>query len=296
MRKVGPAVALLATTAVALTAHAPSAVHAARSNPGGRGSRDNQIHFIPAIPSVFPDDKLDEDVAKVQSMDEATLKQELRTLYSDSQLTIQERLSFPRGSLEAMQRILRAPESKDQDQRELNKVMNRYALLVGRMTRTYAKIFGLKVELRFSLTPQEYKEMVAKLQPLEDSWSKDCRVLIAYLRQAAGELRAKSATQERLRGALGFITELAAVYGARQTLFNMDLTRVRMRFKPEKPVDLEVLEKDRAYREAGNQFSAALAACRRRSSQARALAATSVKSGILSRDYLTLLPFDATRK
>ncbi|KAL8442301.1 hypothetical protein Emag_006544 [Eimeria magna] len=296
MRKVGPAVALLATTAVALTAHAPSVVHAAKSNPGGRGRRDNQIHFIPAIPSVFPDESVNEDVARLQRMSDRDVKNELRKLYS---VKMDVQPFFPSGSLDAMQRVSNAKDSRDERQRELNAVLNRYALLLGRMLHGYIDFYDLQGTLKDPSTkPDEYKKEVAKLDSLASICATQSRLIVAYLRRALEGLRAKfgqSAKESPLREVLGFVGQLPALYEAEQTLFHLDVEMAKMRFTryADRAVDLSVLKKERAYKQAENQQQAATAEYQRRSNQARASAASSVRNGILSSDYLTLLPFAA---
>ncbi|KAL8442849.1 hypothetical protein Emed_007099 [Eimeria media] len=291
MRKATSAVALLATIAVALAAHGPSAVQAAgKAHPGGR-----EIHIMPVNPMVVPDETLDADVAVLEGMSDKDLKEQLLKVYS-KQMDVRERAHFPRGSVEAMQKIASAKESEDQEKRAVDAVMNRFALTLGRMLHTYHLYATLKVELASpTLTPEQYKDKVARLEPLAESWAIDCRLLVAFLRKAAGGLRSKSATHGRLQGVLEFITELIGVYETQQTLFSMDLELTKMRFKADRAVNLNALKQDKAYREAENQLEATAAEYQRRSSQARISATSSLQDGILSTEYITLLPFTARK-
>ncbi|KAL8442850.1 hypothetical protein Emed_007100 [Eimeria media] len=285
MRKATSAVALLATTAVALAAHGPTAVQAAgKADPGGR-----EIHIMPVNPMVVPDETLDADVAVVEKMSDKDLKDALNKLYTEK-MSVFERTTFPRGSIEAMQRRIKDKESKDQEQLLVTNVMNRYALLLGNMLHAYYVYLDVKVEAASTLLSQEeYKEKLKRLQTLADSMERENRLLVAYLRKAAGELRTKSASMTRVQGVVGFITDLAAMYETQQMRLHMEVELAKMRFKEDKAVEFEVLDQDRAYTETESQRSALIAEYNKRAKQAKASATSSVDNGVLAADYLKLV-------
>ncbi|KAL8442303.1 hypothetical protein Emag_006546 [Eimeria magna] len=293
MRRVAPAVALMATTAVALAAHGPSAVQAARKpKPGG----DGQIHFIPALPNV-PDENVDPEVAKVTKMSKEKLKKRLLELYTEN-MRMDERFYYPRGSVDAMQKLLKMPESKDPEKKELNDFMNRYAYLLAGTLELYKKYSKLKLVLQEpTLHPDEYKREVAKLQPLVDQYLKQNLVLSTFLKRGARELKRKwgkdQATKTKMQNVAVFLSQLPGVYEAQRLTIILTVALAKLRFlaNPDRQTDLVVMIEDPRYSETANQHDAAFAVFRRRVEEARSSGNKSVKDNVLEAGYLTLLPF-----
>ncbi|KAL8442848.1 hypothetical protein Emed_007098 [Eimeria media] len=266
MRKAAPAVALLAATAVALTAHAPSAVQAA------------------SILAEYPADKLVRDIARVESMKEADLEKQLRQVYSPSMPAEQKKI-YPRNSIDVMKKMLdRKEKITDGKKGDVDFVMKRYALLLGRMLDSIAEYEKFGREMK-KLTPKEFQRKEVALESMASICTSSNVQLIGYLRHAVEDLRkkwGKSADEKRQRDVLEYINNLAKVYEAHLALFEVNVEIEKQQY-PNKP-------KQEANKDLENRHSAAEAEYARNAMQAEASAASSITDGMILRDYLSLLP------
>lgn len=242
-------------------------------------------------------DSLAVSIAEIQGMNESDLKLELRALYSTSK-DAQEKQIYPMGSMEAMQEVLNRLGSVDDEQRDVDHFMNRYAYLLAKLLDCYNDFFTVKVALgNPNISPDEYRKEVAKVPLLAAKWTAANKLLVGFLTQGANDLRDKwdqSATVDRrLREVLGFIEKLIDVYEAQQRLFRMGyaLTELRYMEHPDHQADLTALMADPRQKQALADFDDALENIKEKTHIARKAASRSVEDGILAGEYLTLLPF-----
>ncbi|KAL8452508.1 hypothetical protein Emed_001365 [Eimeria media] len=221
-------------------------------------------------------------------MADKDLKKKLDELYKE-EMTPQERRVFPLGSIEAVQRRIKDTKSEDEEQRAVTDVMNRYAMLLGDMLHAYYVFGDVKNTLASPTTSTaDYKHMAQKLPTVMDSLERENMTLVAYLRRAAGDLRTKT-SMPRVQGVVKFLTDLAAMYETHHMRLHMEVELAKMRFKDDKAVPLETLQKERAYTETQGQLSVLSDDYKRKASQAKASATSSVRKGVLAADYLTLV-------
>ncbi|KAL8442847.1 hypothetical protein Emed_007097 [Eimeria media] len=277
MRKAAPAAALLAATAVALTAHAPSAVQAA------------------SILAEYPQDKLAKHVSYLEAMSEADLEKNLRQVFSPS-MPKGTRKMFPEKAVDTMKKMLDKKEKiTDEKKRDVDFVMKRYALLFGRMVFSCTEFEEFGQDLRNpSLTPKQYNQKVVGLESMVSICSSSVVHLVGYLRHAVKDLRKKwgtKADEKRQRDVLEFIDQLGALYEQQLAVSEVDAEMARAEFlkHADKPADLEQLRKEASYKELQKKRSGAEWEYRSRSIQAEASAASSVENGMILTDYLSLL-------
>ncbi|KAL8445173.1 hypothetical protein Emed_005868 [Eimeria media] len=298
MKTVAPAVALLATTAVAFSADSS---RAAASSVGDQGSFSDDFASVSGLASQAGGSSAGESlavqVAEIQAMDESELSLELRAMYSTSKEAT-EKLIYPVGSLEAMQTVLSSLGSVDEEQRDLSRFMNRFAYLLGRVLHAYSEFFKVKVVLGDpQLSPEVYKEEVAKLGKLADRWTHASELLVAYLSQGTTDLKDKwdqsATTEKRLREVLKFLEKLHTVYETQQKLFRLGYVLAQQRYTahPDRQADLTLLLDDPRYKQAVADYEAVLEDIQEKSHRARMAGLVSVKDGILASEYLSLLPF-----
>ncbi|KAL8443143.1 hypothetical protein Emag_006093 [Eimeria magna] len=298
MRSVAPAVALLATTAVAFSADSS---RAAASTFGDQGSFADDFAFASGLPRQAAGSDAGESlavqVAEIQAMDESELNLELRAMYSTSKEAM-EKLIYPVGSLEAMQAVLSTLGSVDEEERDVARFMNRFAYLLGKVLHAYSEFFKVKVLLGDpQLKPDVYMTEVAKLGKLADQWTHASELLVAFLNQATIDLKDKwdqsATTEKRLRDALNFLEKLRVVYETQQKLFRLGYVLAQLRYTahPDRQADLTLLLDDPRYKQAVSEYEAVLEDIQEKSHRARMAGLISVKDGILSSEYLSLLPF-----
>lgn len=236
-------------------------------------------------------------VAEIQGMNESDLKLELRSLYSTSKDVIEKQM-YPIGSLEAMQDLLNTLGSVDDEQRDINQFMNRFAYLVAKVIDRYNDFFTVKVSLGDpKISGEDYKREVAKLPMLAAEWTAANELLVGFLTLGANDLKDKwdqsATTDKRLRELLEFIEKLADVYKAQQRLFRMGFALAQLRYMeyPDHQADLTALMEDPRQKQALVDFEDALENIKEKTHLARKAANSSVQDGILTAEYLTLLPF-----
>lgn len=236
-------------------------------------------------------------VAEIQGMPESDLKLKLRAMYSTSK-DAQEKQIYPYGSLEAMQEVLNALGSVDDEARDVGHFMNRYAYLLGKVLDSYNNFFSVKVALgNPKISREDYKIEVAKLPAFAKKWSEANELLVAFLKIATNDLRDKwdqgATTEKRLREVLIFCDRLRDVYEAQRRLFRTGYTLAQLRYMEhaDHQADLSMLMEDARQKAALAEFDDALENIREKTHIARKAAAKSVEGGILPSEYLTLLPF-----
>ncbi|KAL8269480.1 hypothetical protein Esti_006596 [Eimeria stiedai] len=302
MRRVAPVVALLATTAVAFAADSSRAAEPpAGSILGEEGSFADGFASVSGVPGQAAGSGSGESVvvqvAEIQAMDESELNLELRSMYSTSKEAL-EKLIYPVGSLEAMQDVLSALGSVDEEQRDLARFMNRFAYLLGKVLHAYSDFFKVKVALGDpQLGREAYKAEVAKLSLLAEKWTHASDLLVAFLTHATTDLRDKwdqsATTERRLREVLNFLEKLRIVYETQQKLFRLGYVLAQLRYTahPDRQADLTLLLEDPRYKQAVGEYEAVLEDIQEKTHRARMAGLVSVKDGILPSEYLTLLPF-----
>lgn len=236
-------------------------------------------------------------VAEIQAMNESDLQLELRSMYSTSK-EAQEKQMYPVGSLEAMQDVLNTMGNGDEEQRDVNMFMNRFAYLLGKVIDRYNDFFTVKVALGVpTISKEEYKQEAAKLPVLASKWTAASELLVGYLNLAANDLRDKweqnATTDKRLRDTLTFIEKLGEVYEAQQRQFRMGYALAQLRYleHPDRQADLTQLMEDPRQKQATIDFEDAIENAKEKTHQARKAAKGIVEDGFLASEYLTLLPF-----
>ncbi|OEH74818.1 uncharacterized protein LOC34623011 [Cyclospora cayetanensis] len=240
---------------------------------------------------------LEVQVAEIQGMPESDLKLELRSLYSPSK-DAQKKQIYPPGCLEAMQDLLNTFSSIDEEQRDTQQYMNRFAYLLGQLLERYNDFFSVKVKLGDpKLGREAYKEEAAKLPQLAAQWTLANELLVGYLKLGAKDMRDKwdqaATTEKRLRDVSSFFDALIEVYEAQQQLFRAGYLLAQLRYMqfPDRQADLTLLMEDPRQRQAVKDFEDALENIREKTHQARRAAFPSVQNGFLASEYLALLPF-----
>lgn len=300
MRYTSCAVAGIALTAVALGVCSSSASHVRRENFMDESKEaDKELANDAEILGQEEDstESVAVQVAEIQGMNESDLKLELRSLYSTSK-DAQEKQIYPAGCLEAIQEVLNTLGSVDDEQRDVNQFMHRYAFLVAKVLDSYNDFFAAKVTLGDpKLTGEEYKKEVKKLPKLAAKWTKANELLVNYLTLGAKDLKGKweqsATTEKRLRDVLSFIERLVEVYEAQQRLFRMGFGLAKLRYMEyeDRQADLTALMDDPRQKQAVLDFEDALENIKEVTHQARKAAVNSVQDGILAPEFLMLLPF-----
>ncbi|CDJ70539.1 hypothetical protein, conserved [Eimeria necatrix] len=248
----------------------------------------------PESPRFSPEEQ---QVAEVQALDESDLQLQLRALYSVSK-DLEMKQIFPEGSLEGMQEVLNELSSVEEQQRDVEQYLRRFALLLGRSLNKYGAFFKLKVALGDpSLKGEAYKQQQQQLPLLAAEWTAANRLLVSYLRLGARDLRDKwgaaAAADKQQQELLQFFERLAAVYEQQQQVFRCGYALAELRYLQQQhaAADLAALLSDSRQKAALRDFEAALETLKENTHLARKAAAKPAKNGLFNPNFLLLLPF-----
>nr|AET50775.1 hypothetical protein [Eimeria tenella] len=239
----------------------------------------------------------EQQVAEVQALDESDLKLRLRALYSTSK-DLEMKQIFPEGSLEGMQEVLNELSSVDEQQRDVEQYLHRFALLLAECLYRYGDFFKLKVALGdLNLKGEAYRQQQQQLPLLAAKWTAASRLLVAYLRLGARDLRDKwgaaAAADRQQQELLQFFERLAAVYEQQQQLFRCGYALAELRYLQQQhaAADLAALVSDKRQKAALLDFETSLESLKEATHLARKAAAKPQKAGLFHRNFLLLLPF-----